>query len=132
MKGQLALALRVCFQMGDIEMIHNFQEQTGAAVGLVSPNEHDDWSLGPNIKDFVAYAKELLNPPETSDESLERRWMLFVNSYKNCKPAFRVLYPDFVESIDAMFEDCRFEYLTDFFLRQKGDMVLELAKPYLT
>lgn len=118
--------------MADIEMTHNFQEQTDAALGLFPHNEHDDWSLGPNIKDFVAYAKELLNPPETSDESLERRWMLFVNSYKNCKPVFRVLYPDFVESMDAMFEDCRFEYLTDFFLRQKGDMVVELAKPYLT
>lgn len=117
--------------MADIEMTHNFQEQTGAALGLFSPNEPDVGSLGPNIKDFVAYIRELLNPPKTSDESLERRWMLFVNSYKNCKPVFRVLYPDFVESMDAMFEDCRFEYLTDFFLRQKGDMVVELAKPYL-
>lgn len=118
--------------MADIEMTYNFQEQTGATLGLFSPDKPDDWSLGPNIKDFVAYVRELLNPPETSDESLERRWMLFVNSYKNCKPVFRVLYQDFVDSMDAMFEDCKFEYLTDFFLRQKGDMVVELAKPYLT
>lgn len=113
----------------------NFQKQTGASLGIFSPNEHDDTELGPNLKDFAAYSQKLLNPPRDdwkTQRSAEERWNVFVNFYLKCKPVFRVLYPEFIESMDAMLEDCKFQYLTEYFIKQKGDMVVELAKPYLT
>lgn len=111
------------------------QEQTSAGFGLYSPNEHDDTELGPNLKTFVAYSQQLLNPPRDdwkSQRSADERWSVFVNFYRNCKPVFRVFYLMFIESMDAMLDDCQYQLLTDYFLRQKGGMVVELAKPYLT